>query len=102
MSAPDLAVEYLSLKASIEELEKLASEVRDKLKAELLTADGARPEGGWHFPGADVQHVKASKRESLSRSKLVKNGVTAEQIAASLDVTPVAETIRVVPAKGGE
>lgn len=95
-----LAAEYKAIKDQIESLEVSAQEIRDRLKGILLGEATAPPEGGWVYGPITVQYVKASKRESINRKKLVQNGVSLEQILASMDITPMPPTIRVV--KTGE
>lgn len=95
------AARYLELKAEIEVRETEAQEIRDRLKGTLLGEATAPPEGGWVFGAATVQYVKASERTSINRKKLVQQGVSLEQIEASMDVTKMPPTIRVVRTKDG-
>lgn len=91
-----LAREYSALMETIKALEVEAQAARDKLKGMLLGEATEPPPGGWVYGPVTVQYVKASERTSINRKKLVAQGVTLEQIEASLDVTPMPPTIRVV------
>ena len=91
-----LAAEYVHLKSTIEGMEACAQAIRDQLKSILLGEATAPPEGGWVYGPVTVQYVKASERTSINRKKLVQQGVSLEQIEASMDVTKLAPTIRVV------
>ena len=95
-----LAAEYIQLKSAIEELETQAQEIRDRLKGTLLGEATEPPPGGWVYGPVTVQYVKASERTSINRKKLVQQGVSLEQIEASLHVTKMPPTIRVVATKG--
>lgn len=94
-----LAAEYIQLKSAIEELETQAQEIRDRLKGTLLGEATEPPPGGWVYGPVTVQYVKASERTSINRKKLVQQGVSLEQIEASMDVTKMPPTIRVVKTK---
>ena len=95
-----LAAQYVELRDTIGALEEQANSIRDRLKGTLLGEATEPPPGGWVYGPITVQYVKASERTSINRKKLVQQGVTAEQIVASMDVTKMAPTIRVV--KTGE
>ena len=90
-----LAADYVALKGTIDGLQEQADAIRDRLKGMLLGEATAPPEGGWVYGPITVQYVKASERTTINRKKLVQQGVTLEQIEASMDVTKVAPTIRV-------
>ena len=91
-----LAQQYVELRDTIGALEEQANEIRDRLKGMLLGEATAPPEGGWVYGPVTVQYVKPSERTSINRKKLVQNGVSLDQIVASMDVTKLAPTIRVV------
>ena len=97
-----LAREYADLKSTIETLEAQANEIRDRLKGMLLGEATEPPPGGWVYGPVTVQYVKASERTSINRKKLVQNGVALETILASMDVTSMPPTIRVVATKDSE
>lgn len=97
-----LALDYIALKESIAALEEQANAIRDQLKGTLLGEATAPPEGGWVYGPVTVQYVKASERTSINRKKLVQQGVSLEQIEASMDVTKMPPTIRVVKTKDAE
>ena len=77
-------------------VEEKKAEIRDRLKGMLLGEATEAPPGGWVYGPITVQYVKPSERTSINRKKLVQQGVTLEQIEASMDVTKLAPTIRVV------
>jgi hypothetical protein len=91
-----LAVQYVELRDTIDALEAQANEIRDRLKGTLLGEATAPPEGGWVYGPITVQYVKPYERTSINRKKLVQNGVSPEIIMASMDVTKMTPTIRVV------
>jgi len=91
-----LAAQYVELSDTIKALEAQAQEIRDRLKGTLLGEATEPPPGGWVYGPVTVQYVKASERTSINRKKLVQNGVSLDQIVASMDVTRMAPTIRVV------
>lgn len=91
-----LAADYQQLTETVKVLEAEAQAIREKLKGMLLGEATEPPEGGWIYGPVTVQYVKASERTSINRKKLVAQGVTLEQIVASMDVTKLAPTIRVV------
>jgi hypothetical protein len=91
-----LAAHYVDLKDRIAALEAEAQEIRDRLKGTLLGEATEPPPGGWVYGPVTVQYVKASERTTINRKKLVQQGVSLEQIEASMDVTKIAPTIRVV------
>jgi hypothetical protein len=91
-----LAAQYVELRDTIGVLEEQANSIRDRLKGMLLGEATAPPEGGWVYGPITVQYVKPSKRTSINRKKLVQQGISLEQITASMDVTKLAPTIRVV------
>ena len=91
-----LAAQYVELRDTIGALEVEANAIRDRLKSMLLGEATEAPPGGWVYGPITVQYVKPSERTSINRTKLVQQGVTLEQIEASMDVTPIAPTIRVV------
>jgi len=95
-----LAAQYADLRDTIKVMETQAEAIRDRLKGMLLGEATGPPPGGWVYGPVTVQYVKASERTSINRKKLVQNGVSLEQIVASMDVTKMAPTIRVV--KTGE
>ncbi len=97
-----LAAQYVELRDRIEALDTEATEIRDRLKGMLLGEATAPPEGGWVYGPVTVQYVKSSERTSINRKKLVQQGVSLEQIVASMDVTPMPPTIRVVKTKEAE
>lgn len=91
-----LAQQYVELRDTIGALEEQANEIRDRLKYTLLGEATEPPPGGWVYGPVTVQYVKASERTSINRKKLVQNGVSLDQILASMDVTKMTPTIRVV------
>jgi len=91
-----LAAQYVELRDTIKALEVQADEIRDRLKGTLLGEATEPPPGGWVYGPVTVQYVRASERTSINRKKLVQQGVSLEQITASMDVTRMAPTIRVV------
>lgn len=91
-----LAKQYTDLKDTIGELETQATEIRDRLKGMLLGEATEPPPGGWVYGPITVQYVKASERTSINRKKLVQQGVSLEQIEASMDVTKMPPNIRIV------
>lgn len=91
-----LAQQYIELRDAIAALEFSANDIRDRLKSMLLGEATEPPPGGWVYGPVTVQYVKPSERTSISRRKLVQNGVSLEQIASSMDVTKMPPTIRVV------
>lgn len=97
-----LAVQLVELRDTIAALDEQATEIRDRLKGMLLGEATAPPPGGWVYGPITVQYVKASERTSLNRKKLVQQGVSLEQIEASLDVTKMPPTIRVVRTAASE
>ncbi|HLA13986.1 MAG TPA: hypothetical protein VJZ25_03100 [Gemmatimonadaceae bacterium] len=90
------ASRIVELRDISERIKIQADEIRDRLKGTLLGEATAPPEGGWVYGPVTVQYVKASERTSINRRKLVQQGVTLEQIEASMDVTKMPPTIRVV------
>lgn len=94
-----LAQQYSELKDTIVALEEQANALRDQLKSILLGEATEPPPGGWVYGPVTVQYVKASERTSINRRKLVQQGVSIEQIEASMDVTKMPPTLRVVKTK---
>lgn len=97
-----LAQQYVELRDLVARYEAEASAIRDQLKGMLLGEATEPPPGGWVYGPVTVQYVKASERTSINRKKLVQQGVSLEQIEASMDVTKMPPTIRVVKTKEGE
>ena len=91
-----LAAELVTLRDAAAELTTQADAIRDRLKGMLLGEATEPPPGGWVYGPITVQYVKPSERTTLNRKKLVQQGVSLEQIEASLDVTKMPPTIRVV------
>lgn len=89
------ARDYLDIQKTIKVLEEQALTIRERLKADLLREEP--PEGGWQFEGAQVQYVKGRQTRRLNRSKLVRQGVSADILNRATDVVDSPPTIRIVP-----
>lgn len=99
MSEPELeklANDYLDVKGQIDALEDVASAIKEEIEARVQALVDVQKSKAvevlkkrWEFDRSAVTWVEASKRESLDRTLLVQNGVTAEQLTKSTVSKPV-------------
>lgn len=93
-NAADIAAEILDVSAQLRALETLKEHLRTELTVALSAHTVSQPTT-WDLGRATVTWVKGSERKTLDRGKLVRAGVTTEQLEAATVVSVGKATIRV-------
>ena len=98
MTIEDLALEYLDLKDTIDELETQQKEVKKQIEVEMET-DLVAQTTNHVFPTVEVIRVKGRTTTKLDRTKLVQLGVAGAVLDAATITRTGAKGIRIARPK---